>query len=228
MKKIITAFYFLFISINLCNSQKVDTTFFDKNANVTSKEKSFAYLVSKQDINTGISTVNAYRKNGKIVLGGSFKTFDIKNMITDKSGPFYYYKNEKLVKFKLFEPSEHPEVLSSLSKILENIPQQPDSLYLEINYYKNGSIESVGYRCTCCDLIGTWAYYSKDGKYMTLEPYKNNVINGLVKVYYLGKIIETGNYKNDKKDGEWYIYDTNGTLLRVDFYIDGHKIILNN
>jgi antitoxin component YwqK of YwqJK toxin-antitoxin module len=228
MKKIIAILCTLFISVNICNSQKSDTTYFDKKSHFTTKENTFLYIISKQDINTDIVKVAAYNKNGKILSTGGFKSYDIKNMKGENTGPFNYYKNDRLESFELYEPSKYPEVLSSLSVILEKIPQQADSLFLEINYYKNGIIKSVGYRSTCCDLVGTWVYYSKNGKYMIVESYKNNVIDGLSTVYYLGKIIATGNYKNGKKDGEWYIYYADGTPLKTEFYLNGRKITIIN
>lgn len=228
MNKIIAIPFILSISISICNSQIVDTTFFDKNANITSKENTSIYIISKHDINTDIAEVTAYRKNGKVISTGSFKSYDIKNMKGDNTGPFNYYKNNRLVRLELYEPSKYPEVLSSFSKTLEKIPQQADSLFLEVNYYKNGKIKSVGYRYSHCDIIGTWVFYSKDGKYMIVESYKNNVVEGLATVYYLGKVIKTGNYKDGIEDGEWYIYNDDGTLLRTEFYLDGQKIIVNN
>jgi antitoxin component YwqK of YwqJK toxin-antitoxin module len=222
MKKILFLFCIFPIFASYCYSQKTDTIYFDKKANISTKKKCKLYIIAKQD--TNITRIAAYSKNGVLISTGGFKSVDFKNMKGEETGPFNYFKNGRLEKFALYEPSKYPEILSSLSKFLEKIPQQPDSLHLEVYYHENGEIDCVGYRGNGCDLVGTWVFYTEDGKFTTVESYKNNLIDGPATVYYLDKVTETRNYKDGKRTGAWDFYYTDGGIYRTDFYLDGKKI----
>ena len=218
MKKIFVLLLTLFIGFNLCFGQNIDTTYFDKNWNSTASKNYKYYRVAKRD--SDFIKVTDYERNGDIQMTGGYKTFEFEN----ETGPFYYYKNNLLTGFELYEPSRYPKIYSSLNEIVKRIPQQPDSLILDINYFKDQTIKSIGYRHKCCDLIGTWFYFSKNGKYVTEESYKNNVGDGSSTVYFLNKIIISGNWKDGKKDGEWIFRFYDGQLRKTEVYQDGQKI----
>ena len=99
MKKIFVLLLTLFIGFNLCFGQNIDTTYFDKNWNSTASKNYKYYRVAKRD--SDFIKVTDYERNGDIQMTGGYKTFEFEN----ETGPFYYYKNNLLTGFELYEPS---------------------------------------------------------------------------------------------------------------------------
>ena len=56
-----------------------------------------------------------------------------------------------------------------------------------------------------------------------LITFKDNNKNGLYEKYEKSKIIETGNYSNNQKNGEWKTYDSYGKLTKLETYIETKK-----
>ena len=56
-----------------------------------------------------------------------------------------------------------------------------------------------------------------------LITFKDNNKNGLYEKYEKSKIIETGNYSNNQKNGEWKTYDSYGKLTKLETYIENKK-----
>lgn len=218
MKRTITLFLCLLSLISNCNCQKIDTIYYDKNWNETNYNNCKYYRIASQ--HSDIVKVVDYYKNGQIQMTGAFKSFDFE----EETGPFYYYKKNKLTIFELYEPSRYPELLLSLKNTLERIPPQPDSLHLSISYYKNRKIESMGYFSDCCIRNGIWVYYSKNGKEEVVESFRNNLADGLLIVYRLNKLWSTIDYKDGKRDGEWRFYDKNEKVTKIIKYRNGEKI----
>lgn len=69
---------------------------------------------------------------------------------------------------------------------------------------------------------GIWKYYHYNStQIMTIEPYKDNLIEGLRAVYYPnGLVAETCNYTKGKKEGEYRRYAVNKVVIEESFYIN--------
>jgi antitoxin component YwqK of YwqJK toxin-antitoxin module len=70
---------------------------------------------------------------------------------------------------------------------------------------------------------GEWKYYHENSTaIMTTENYKNGLLNGIRKVYFLtGTLAEEANYTNGIKDGVYKSYAENGVLLENSIYKNG-------
>jgi hypothetical protein len=219
MKNTLLFIMLFFVKICLCTGQKIDTvyyTLFYKNA---SPKRYAIYRVVRND--SGIVKVFDYYKGGSIIMSGGFKSTDFK----ERTGPFRYYTNSKLKEFRLYEQSKYPEALMPFKVLLEKIPNQSDSLYLVMYFYRNKNIRSAGYRSECCKLVGTWLFFTEDGKSVMLENYKNNIIDGPVYGYDNGFNWLLGQYKEGKRDGDWvYYYVDDHTFYKKVIYKDGKKI----
>lgn len=62
--------------------------------------------------------------------------------------------------------------------------------------------------------IGTWRYYTEEGKLLEVKNYNSNRLDGLYEYYYPNKGIvqEKGYYKNGRKVGTWSYYGILGDL----------------
>lgn len=71
--------------------------------------------------------------------------------------------------------------------------------------------------------VGKWQYFHKNGKTVVLEEnYKNNVLDGVYKVFYKnGKLAKVSYYKNGKLDGNSKKYSPNEILIEDVNYVDG-------
>jgi len=219
MKKLYFILVFVLIWKNYINCQQVDTIYYSLFGKIGTQDKYSFYRVIRHD--SASIRVYYYSKTGRILNSGGYKSIDLK----EKTGPFNYYRNEKIHILRIYEPSKYPEILKSLKGILENIPQQSDSLSLRIHFYKKGNLQSVGYISECCYKNGKWIFLSKDTNYLTIESYRNGTIDGPFSDYYKGHIISTGYYKNGKKDGEWlYYYSDTHILFKTEIYLNGKKL----
>ena len=70
---------------------------------------------------------------------------------------------------------------------------------------------------------GVWKYYHKNSKeIMTLENYKNDMLQGSRKVFYIsGKLAEEINYKNNLKQGVSKKYSKKGILIEESTFNQG-------
>jgi antitoxin component YwqK of YwqJK toxin-antitoxin module len=200
-----------------CICQHVDTIYFDKHWNESTSNLYEYYGIVRQD--SGMVRVFSYNKSGVIQSKEGFKKNDFK----EKSGPSYYYNKNKLYAIEVYEPSKYPEILSRYKIIVDNIPVQPDSLKLRINYYKNTALSSIGYISECCYYYGIWYFFTKHGKPSKMITYDHDKRNGPYIWYDKDGIYLSGSYVNDEKDGEWKKYDS-GKLISTRLYHNGKFI----
>lgn len=82
-------------------------------------------------------------------------------------------------------------------------------------YAKNGKLLSKG-QLKGRNRFGVWEYYHSNSKAVMMhETYDNNVLNGTKTTYYdNGQINEVSYFKNDKKNGDYYLYSLKGVLLQ--------------
>jgi antitoxin component YwqK of YwqJK toxin-antitoxin module len=66
--------------------------------------------------------------------------------------------------------------------------------------------------------------YDKKGNIHTEELLdKDSVRNGYYKEYNIGKIKDSGNYNNGKKEGTWYYWDLGGDLIKTENWFSGKQ-----
>lgn len=78
-------------------------------------------------------------------------------------------------------------------KIQEHSLNKEDSVLF--NKYKDGEKD------------GLWKEYDENNQLVSEGFYKNGKANGLMKWYFEGELVATGNMKNDQRDGLWKICD---------------------
>ena len=153
-------------------------------------------------------------------MSGGYKTFDY----IDATGPFYYYKKNRIDNMELYEPSKYPNILAEYKSVLENIPRQPDSLKLYVGFFKNKRVSVIGYISKCCYSFGPWLYLTRTGKPSYSLTYESNIRNGPFVFYGSdSEILISGFYKNNKKDGKWLHY-FNGKLEHTTTYVNGNIV----
>ena len=70
---------------------------------------------------------------------------------------------------------------------------------------------------------GWYKAYNENGILVSLQNYYEDKLNGKwVKYYSDGQIEIKGNYKNGYKDGKWVEYNSNGNVSKKYCYYDGH------
>jgi antitoxin component YwqK of YwqJK toxin-antitoxin module len=217
MKRILIVFILFLTLTRISYCQKVDTLFYTRSFKEASAHKYTFYRIVRHD--STMVKVFDYWKYGKIFMSGGFKSNDFKV----KTGPFIYYKKDRISKYRLYEPSKYQMILSSLG-ILKYIPSQSDSLDILVYFHKNGNINAAGYVSECCKKNGRWIFISKDTAYVTIENYRNGIIDGPFVNYYKGYVISTGYYKNAKKDGDWSYYNDEHVLFATEIYSHGKRI----
>ena len=218
MKKTVTAMLALSFCFTVSTGQRVDTLYYDKNENPATKKHYNFYRVATQD--SDFVKVIDYSKSGDVLMTGGYKSIQL----TEKTGPFYHFTGNRLILFELYEPSKYPELLKPLESVMALIPKQNDSLHLEVFFYKNLQIDAVGYRNSCCILHGTWIYFSRNGKEMTIQSYNYNKREGPVSIYYKDKLFLTGYFSDGKESGEWKYYLVDGKVYRTKTYLDGKRV----
>jgi antitoxin component YwqK of YwqJK toxin-antitoxin module len=71
---------------------------------------------------------------------------------------------------------------------------------------------------------GKWTLFYESGKILGTGNYKNDLRDGEWYYYYEnGSTEQKGNYKNDKPDGYWVWYYPSGKILREENYLDGKR-----
>ncbi len=97
---------------------------------------------------------------------------------------------------------------------------------VQVKYFTiKGLLESEG-KIKGKDRIGKWLYYHKDGKNKMIEEnYKNGVLNGEYKIFYVnGKLTKLAHYKDGLLEGNSKKYSQEGVLIEDLNYI---KNVLN-
>ncbi|MCK0130186.1 toxin-antitoxin system YwqK family antitoxin [Flavobacteriaceae bacterium F08102] len=130
-------------------------------------------------------------------------------------------------------------------------PIEKDKGYWVIDHYISGEkqMEAFSLKPSEDTFDGFVTYYYKNGNVQQTVTFKNNLLQGARKDYYLngrlkdhsiydkGKrnglwisyyensnISETGNYSNDEREGYWKEFHPNGKLKAEGVYIKGKKI----
>lgn len=71
---------------------------------------------------------------------------------------------------------------------------------------------------------GEWKFFYPNGKYLGLNVFFEGEKNGKIEKYYEnGQLEFEGQYKNDRKIGEWKWFDESGNIIDVQTY-DGTQI----
>jgi antitoxin component YwqK of YwqJK toxin-antitoxin module len=89
----------------------------------------------------------------------------------------------------------------------------------DIKYYINGQRDGKH-----------TSYYDDGKKILSIEHYVNGIREGLYEEYYesenniVGKIFQNFNYINGNIEGEYKIYNEDGTLCKVYTYVKGKRI----
>lgn len=170
--------------------------------------------------------INAYNHNGK--KQGIWETFYSNNIIKEsgryrngiKDGYFKYYDKEgNLTKIEKYR-----------NGLLEENPNELLTYELRTDYYKDGSIKTIGsYKDGKAE--GVRREYAKDGKITDGFIMHKGIIvghgiidnsgkkQGLWKHYYdNGRLRSEGKYVNDKPIGLWKYYYENGVLEQTGHY----------
>jgi len=126
------------------------------------------------------------------------------------------FKNDKPVgEFKYFYPSGK---LKSVMTFSEDASKAHN-----ISYHENGKKMAEG-NFVNKKKVGSWKYYSDvDEKLVSVENYKNGLLNGKSITYYIdeGKPFEVFVYRNGVKNGEWVKYFIDGQIMTYTFLVNG-------
>ena len=148
----------------------------------------------------------------------------------------FYFKGKK---HGLFESWSEENV-----KVLEQSFDNGNLDGLSIRWYKNGSksseqifqngkiITAIGWkpngeRCSSTRVVngvGVLVLYDDFGTESKREEFDENIKSRSVERYANGKVREEGYYKNEKKDGLWIFYRTDGTEHFRVTYKDGTRL----
>jgi hypothetical protein len=219
MKKILLTVILLIVITKVLISQKIDTSYFDKNWNQTTSSNYKFYRIAKQ--NSNIVEVADYYRSNQIQMTGAYTSFEF----SEEIGPFYYYKKGKVYHLQLYHPSNYPEILEKFLDQLKYINVLPDTFSLNVFFDQRGRIKSVGYRIDECNNYGTWIYFVGNSKFpSSLIEYQNNIRHGRY-IYYDNNGVPaiSGEYKFGKKEGAWE-WSKDGKVFLTDYWMDGKKI----
>jgi hypothetical protein len=82
---------------------------------------------------------------------------------------------------------------------------------------------------------GTWKYYDADGKLLKKERYRSGKIfiteyhpNGMIRKQGKAKTVTSDKLIHYFYYGNWYVYDTSGTLIKTQLYREGNRIAETN
>jgi hypothetical protein len=214
MKTYIFLIYLLISWTNYCSSQTIDTIYYNKNDQIASPKNFNYYRIARQD--SGIVKVFDYDKSGKMKMSGGFKSFDL----NDPTGPFYYYKKNRIEKLDLFEPSKYQEILANYTGQLKNIPRQPDTLNLRIFFYNNKKVKWIGYITKKGIYSGPGVFFTDKGELSSMFTSFKGILNGECTYYKNNKIIITGSFKDGKPNGKWLYYSKDGKIRKTNIYHD--------
>jgi len=160
---------------------------------------SFAY------INSTFSQVNQYHDDGTR-HGLWEKKFEGTDQIR-YTGNFDHGVEIGVFKYYLKGFPQHPSAIKTFLKKGEEA---------EIVYYsQKGKVISKG-KLINRKREGKWEYYhNRSGNVMTIENYKNDVLEGQRVIYYENKqISETAEYQQGKKEGKQLVYSVKGVLIK--------------
>lgn len=131
-------------------------------------------------------------------------------------GHFENGKETGTFKFYSMVNSDFPIIVKSFSK---------ENSEADVKFYtEKGVLESEG-KMNGKNREGEWEYYYANGKtLMIIENYKDGVLDGLSKFYYInGKVNEEMNYVNGKLDGKMKRFSDSGILLDDLNYKNGKR-----
>jgi antitoxin component YwqK of YwqJK toxin-antitoxin module len=77
---------------------------------------------------------------------------------------------------------------------------QQENVYKLTKYYESGAVEEIEYFNLNKERVGTWTRYAENGC-----------------------IISVANFRNDKKDGDWIMYNADGKLVMFIKYKAGKR-----
>ncbi len=86
-----------------------------------------------------------------------------------------------------------------------------------VRVYENGSIYYAG-QFKNSQPIGVFNYYYEGAGLMTIATHSDNGITESKSYRKDGSVVSVGKYKDQKKTGEWLLYDEGGKLIGVDDY----------
>ena len=129
-------------------------------------------------------------------IGGLDKFYDLE--VKNNKGKLKGEKKENYDNYFVFKNK-----IEENKKELLSIRSELSSVNLKLNQEKGKSV----FEHTKSELI----------------TFKDNNKNGLYEKYEKSKIIETGNYSNNQKNGEWKTYDSYGKLTKLETYIENKK-----
>ena len=155
--------------------------------------------------------INQFDENG--LRSGVWKKYHSNNRIRYE-GQFEAGKEVGVFKFYSPLTSDHP---------VSTITYHRDSDLAQVRFFTVGGVlESEG-EMNRKKRVGPWKYYHSDGTtIISEEHYKNGMLHGISKTFYLsGKITETLSYENNMLNGVAKRYDSNGTLISEVTYKDG-------
>ena len=138
----------------------------------------------------------------------------------NKTGPIYLYKHKRIDRLDLYKPSKYPEILENYKDQLKLIPAEPDSLNLRMVFYRNKSVEWIGYINSKGIYYGPGLFIKKNGDRDRMFTSFNGVLNGDCIYYKQNKIKIAGNFKNGKPHGEWTYYSKEGKIKKIRTYPD--------
>lgn len=123
----------------------------------------------------------------------------------------------------------HNQVTQENGVFYRPIPEKKRSIYLIIDYYKNGAKYREGKAASFAvkkeDFKGYVTYFYSDGSDYKKEKYKNGVLDGSYKEYYLtGELKIDGVYDRGVKERAWKIYYKTGKIKTKGKYRNGEKV----
>lgn len=195
--------------MDFLNCQNIDTIFYDKNLNKASLKNYKYYRLVRHDADK--VKVFDYSKSGQIQMSGSYKSIDF----IDKTGPFFYYKGNRIEKLDIYEPFKYPEIVASYNSILTNLQQQPDSLNIRVLFHKNKRVRWIGYITKNEIYFGPGVFFTKKGQPKSMFTYNNGNLNGECVYYKKNRITMSGSFKDGKPYGEWHYYSKDGDIRKV-------------
>lgn len=106
------------------------------------------------------------------------------------------------------------------SSIRNVLIKQNENKFLKLGFNYVGILISSGEYKLVGDTItadGLHYHYTEDGILSHIYSYKNGVLNGIYKSYYLNGMLEQfGNYVNGQKKGKWIRYSEKGLVVKVE------------
>ncbi|MCX2743214.1 hypothetical protein OO013_05020 [Mangrovivirga sp. M17] len=188
----------------------------------------FYRLFSVKD---SVVKVTDYYENGSTQMTGQYKLPENSQSILDffnsnsdtgmETGEFTWYdKNGIRTSMTCYNP-QYYLTKDFFSKY--KVDNLPDSLFAKLTfekiYYKDGSKEFDGFYIDESLKHGIWFEYYANGKYYAINKYKNGLLDGKQKYFYINGIIEeTCIYINGKRTGENNQYSNYGKLKKKKIY----------